>query len=210
MKQEQLPGVLAHVLHWTQRKVWFEKKEHKIGHDVQNAVSVLLGAHGFVQEMFSFLDANIQELVKCKVVVKPVADIKLDVLAQLNWALKAGSGKDLRGIIMDIQPGNAQYFPAKVQTEHIAQVLAVCSSGTSLVGSHEELCLSLCLGQGRAIFFTSFSKKNRSKKLCDTTSIDCGSILHESYQNETKVSLKLSTCNHSHTRALGSILDETP
>ena len=67
---ERLPGVSAHVLHWIRHKVWFKKKEHKIEHDVRNAASVSPGSHGFVQEMFDFLDSKIQELVKCKAVVK--------------------------------------------------------------------------------------------------------------------------------------------
>ena len=67
---ERLPGVSAHVLHWIRHKVWFKMKEHKIEHDVRNAASVSLGSHGFVQEMFDFLDSKIQELVKCKAVVK--------------------------------------------------------------------------------------------------------------------------------------------
>ena len=87
------------------------KKEHKIEHNVQNAASVLLGAHGFVQEMFGFLDGKIQQLMKCKVVVKLTKGTRPDVLTPLSWAPKAGSGKDLWGIIMDMQPGNARYYP---------------------------------------------------------------------------------------------------
>jgi hypothetical protein len=44
--------------------------------------------------MFDFLDSKIQELVKCKAVVKLPKGIKPDVLTQLSLALKAGSSKD--------------------------------------------------------------------------------------------------------------------
>ena len=92
-------------------KVWFKKKEHKIEHDVQNAASVSLGAHGFVKEMFDFLDAKIQELVKCKAVAKLPRGIKSNVLTQLSLALKAGSGKDLWRIIMEYDTPCVRYLP---------------------------------------------------------------------------------------------------
>ena len=81
---------------------------------MRNAASVPPAAHGFIQEMFDFLDATIQELMKCKAVVKLPKGIKPDVLAGLSLAPKAGSGKDLWRIIMDMWPENAQHVGEKV------------------------------------------------------------------------------------------------
>ena len=103
------------------------REEHKIEHDVRNAASVSPGAHGFVQEMFDFLDSKIQELVKCKAVVKLPKGIKPDVLTRLSLAPKAGSGKDLWRIIMDMRPENARHYPKKVRMEHLAHFSTVFS-----------------------------------------------------------------------------------
>ena len=124
---EQLPGVSAHVLHWIKHKVWFKKREHKIEHEVKNAASVSPGARGFVQDMFDFLDAKIQELVRCKAVVKLPNGIKPDVLTRLSLTPKAGSGKDLWRIIMDMRPENARHYPKKVRMEHLAHFSTVFS-----------------------------------------------------------------------------------
>ncbi len=77
---------------------------------MKNAASVSPGARGFVQDMFDFLDAKIQELVRCKAVVKLPNGIKPDVLTRLSLAPKAGSGKDLWRIIMDMRPENARHY----------------------------------------------------------------------------------------------------
>ena len=122
---EQLPGVSAHVLHWIRHKVWFKKREHKVEHDVRNAASVSPGAHGFVQEMFDFLDTKIQELVKCKAVVQLPKGVKPDVVTRLSLAPKAGSGKDAWRIIMDMRPENARHYPKKVRMEHLSHFSTV-------------------------------------------------------------------------------------
>ena len=53
--------------------------------------------------------------------------IKLDVLTRLSLAPKAGSGKDLWRIIMDMRPENVRHYPKKVRMEHLAHFSKVFS-----------------------------------------------------------------------------------